>query len=191
MSETKNKSIGKQARLKAQEKSRTKPPSKEFPEAPSVSPTLQVKPEPRPPTPGEQATLDILWEEYEKADDVARAAARFEAEVHEKLVNQRIKEGYSKDEAGEMRRVFNADDFNEIFRKFLQLRIERRMIEDLSLTDFESEILNKRIDEILTPKPRGTKTITVPASNNSIQIGDEETQQVSELKRRSKRRMKK
>lgn len=117
---------------------------------------------------------------------MARASARFESDIHEKLVNDRIAEGYSEDEAGDIQRVFHADDFNDTFRKFMQLRIEKRLIERLELDKYEESIMEKRIDDLLVPKPKGTKSVTVQQPN--IQIGDEEAQQISALKARGRQR---
>jgi hypothetical protein len=185
VSRTKNKSTGRREKLA--ERRRNLPLSKEkAPPDPSVAPTLQVKPEPREPSSGEKEILDLLWSEYEKSDEVARASARFESDIHEKLVNDRVAEGYSEDEAGEIQRVFRADDFNNIFRKLMQLRIERRLIERLDLDEYEEAIMEKRIDDLLVPKPKGTKSVTVQQPN--IQVGDEETQQISALKARGRQR---
>ena len=129
----------------------------------------------------------MLWTEFTKADDAARAASRFEADVHERQVQQRLDEGLGKDEAGNLRRVFNADDFNETFRKLLQLRLERNLIKTLELGDYETEILHERIQSVFGRVPVPTKQIMIPASDQ-LQIGDAATQQVQDLKQRGRRR---
>ena len=151
------------------------------------APPLQLKSDPPPPTPHEQQLLQMLWTEFTKADDAARAASRFEADVHERQVQQRLDEGLGKDEAGNLRRVFNADDFNETFRKLLQLRLERNLIKTLELGDYETEILHERIQSVFGRVPVPTKQIMIPASDQ-LQIGDAATQQVQDLKQRGRRR---
>lgn len=186
MSKTKNKSTGRRAKSSR----RNLPPSREkkSESAPTVSPTLQVKADPSDPTPGEKEILDLLWAEYSKSDEVARASARFESDLYEKLVNDRIAEGYAEDEAGEINRVFRADDFNDIFRRLMQLRIERALIDRLELDAYEDDIMKKRIEDVLGQKPKGSKSVAVQNPNQPIQVGNEETQQISELKARGRRR---
>ena len=187
----KTKSTGKRARLgrrrtilrSEQDSPPTKLPSSD--EAPSISPTLQVRPEPKPPTPGEQRILDLLWSEFAKSDDVARASARFESEVHEQLVQRRLSEGYSADEAGDIRRVFRADDFNDTFRRLLQLRIDVRLIQKLGLQNYEREIIATRIREVFAPKPTGTRPVVVPQPSDHLQVGSEDSQQIRDLKSRA------
>jgi len=129
----------------------------------------------------------MLWKEFEKADDAARAASRFEADVHERQVQRRIDEGLEKDEAGNLRRVFSADDFNDTFRKMLQLRLERNLISKLGLEDYEADIIRERIQTVFGRAPAATKQIMIPASDQ-LQIGDASTQQVQDLKRRGRQR---
>ena len=146
-----------------------------------------MKPEPPPPTKREQQLLEMLWTEFARADDAARAASRFEVDVHEQQVQRRIDEGLEKDEAGNLRRVFSADDFNETFRKMLQLRLERTLIKDLGLEDYEADILHERIQSVFGQAPTATKQITI-SGNDQLQIGDAATQQVQDLKQRGRRR---
>jgi hypothetical protein len=128
----------------------------------------------------------MLWREFTKADDVARASARFESEVHEELVQRRLAEGYGEDEAGAVRRVFKADDFNDTFRRLLQLRIEMRMIKRLGLHAYEREIVAERIKEVLGAKPTAMKSVAVSQPTDKLQIGGAESQQVRDLKSRAK-----
>lgn len=151
-------------------------------------PPLQVRPEPAPPTKSEKRILDLLWREFRKADAAARAGARFDIEVHEKLVQQRIDDGMAEDEAGDIRRVFNPDDFNETFRRFLQLRMDRMILGLLGLQDYESEIMQERIKQVFEKPVKRTKQIAV--SSDQIQVGNAETQQIQDLKRRGRRRRK-
>lgn len=196
----KNKSTGKPASTTKYRKQRLKRPSpreqelnqtKEWMQLPEdgeqTGPPLQVRPEPKPPTAGEQKILDLLWTEFARSDDVARAAARFETDVHEKLVQRRIDEGFSKDEAGAVQRVFRAEEFNDVYRKLLLLRLERVLLHDLDLDDYEQSIMQEHIQAMFgsTPPP-ATKAITL--SNDRIQVGDNEVHQVQDLKARGRRR---
>ena len=193
-SNTKTKSTGKPAksrrrrrRLPARENAGQLP---EFPLSRSgteTGPKLQIRPEPKPPTPGEQKILDLLWSEFNHSDDVARAAARFEYDVHERQVQRRIEEGFSEDEAGAVHRVFKADEFNDIYRRLMLLRMERALLRDLELDEYEADILRERIHVMFGPAPKpATKAITL--SRDQVQIGDSEIQQVQDLKARGRRR---
>lgn len=143
-----------------------------------------MRPEPKPPTQMEQQVLDLLDKAYAKADAAARAAARFEAYIHEKIVEQRREEGLSIDEAGKIDRVFKASEFNDTFRKFLVIGIERKLIETLSLDEYEQEILTERIKDIFGPKPPPPKK-DKPAQ---ILVGSPEVHQLQELTSRRRRR---
>lgn len=207
VSNGKTRSTGKPARSRKQ---RLSPPTTEFldptterPEGPPVQylqdsseydqgPALQVRPEPPVPTEGEQEILDLLWHEYDRSDDVAKAAARFESDVHEQLVQRRVQDGLSEDEAGEIRRVFRADEFNDTYRRLLMLRMERELLRNLDLQDYEHDIMQARIQVVFGPKPTGTKKITFQqdqrVQDQQVHVGDPETQQVQDLKRRGRQR---
>ena len=168
-----------------------KPPATPTTQLPSstegdVGPALQVRPEPAPPTPGEQEILDLLWCEYDRSDDVARAAARFESAVHEQLVQRRVQDGMAEDEAGEVRRVFRADEFNDTYRRLLMIRMERQLLRNLELQDYEHDIMQARIQVVFGPKSDGTKKISF--QRDQVQIGDPETNQIQDLKARGLRR---
>ncbi|KKN52888.1 hypothetical protein LCGC14_0607940 [marine sediment metagenome] len=199
---TKTKSTGKPAKSTRYRKQRLKRPREQvgldvtqewmqLPESGDLTgPPLKVKPKPRPPSPGEQKILDLLWGEFERSDDVARAAARFETDVHEQLVQRRIDEGFSEDEAGEVRRIFRAEELNDTFRRLLLLRLERALLIDLELQDYEANILQERIHTLFgTPAPKATKSISL--SGDKVQIGSSEVQQVQNLKARGRRRQRK
>lgn len=94
----------------------------------------------------------------------------------------------AEDEAGDIRRVFNPDDFNETFRRFLQLRMDRMILGLLGLQDYESEIMQERIKQVFEKPVKRTKQIAV--SSDQIQVGNAETQQIQDLKRRGRRRRK-
>jgi len=150
-------------------------------------PKLQIRPEPRPPTEGEQKVLDLLWSEFDRSDEVARAAARFETDVHAQLVQRRIEEGFAEDEAGDVHRVFRADEFNQIYRRLLMLRMEQLLLRDLDLGEYEADIMRERIHAVFGPvPPPQTKPIALP--NDRLHVGDAEVQQVQKLKARGRRR---
>lgn len=162
-------------------------PSKALnPPGPSVTPPLQVRPEPEPPSPEEQAVLDLLWREYRKSDAAAKAAARFERDVHAELVQQRKAEGFEADEAGDVQQVFRADEFNTTFRQLLQLRMEIALIGELGLQQYEADIMQERIRSTFG-KRTGTKQIVLP-SQDQLQLGSPEQRHVQDLKRRGRRR---
>lgn len=150
-----------------------------------MAPPLQVRLEPTPPTKHEQAILDLLWKEYRKSDTVARAAARFEADVHAQLVQRRIAEGLSEDEAGEVSSVFRADEFNTAFRRLLQLRLEIQLLRKLGLQDYESDIVQQRIKAIFRSDRPVKRSVPITPD---LQIGSPETQQIQDLKARGKAR---
>lgn len=149
-------------------------------------PPLQLRSEPAVPTKGEQRILDLLWREFRKSDDVARAAARFDADVHAQIVQHRIQEGLAEDDAGAIQRVFDPNDLNRTFGQLLQLRLERRLLHLVGLQDYEADIMRERIQQIFAPHTTKTKPITT--GSNQIQIGTPETQQIQDLKRRGRRR---
>ena len=127
----------------------------------------------------------MLWNEFNRSDEVARAAARFEVEVHRQLVQRRIDEGQSEDEAGDVQRVFRADEFNATYRQLLLLRMERALLRDLGLQDYEADIMRERIKTIFGPKVTATKRVNV---SDQLHIGNASTQQVQQLKQRGRRR---
>lgn len=132
--------------------------------------------------------LDLLWTEYRKSDAAARAAARFEVSVHEQQLQDRLAEGYDEDEAGELRQVFRADDFNTTFRQLLQLRMERQLLRELELGDYEDDIMKERIRAIFgRASSNGTKRVVLPDAG-SLNLGTPEAHQVQDLKRRGRQR---
>lgn len=186
-SKNKTESTGKPARSSHRKRRVTRRQPKNQPHQPTQndqSPALQVKPEPTPPTEGEQKILDLLWTEFARSDEVARAAARFEIAVHERLVQQRQEEGFSEDEAGDVRRVFRSDDFNSTYRKLMTLRMERLLIKDLELDAYEDDIMRELIRNTFSPPPTPTKTVKL---DDRLQIGNDEIQQIRQLKSRGRR----
>jgi hypothetical protein len=129
--------------------------------------------------------LDLLWSEFNRSDDVARAAARFETDVHEKMVQRRVDDGFSEDEAGDISRVFRADEFNEVYRRLMLLRMERALIRTLKLEDYEKEIMQERIHTVFSPS---TATKPVVITSDRIQVGTNETHQIQDLKLRGRSR---
>lgn len=153
----------------------------------TTSPKLQIRPEPKPPTKGEQEILDLLRSEFDRSDDVARAAARFETDVHEQMVQRHIEEGFSEDEAGDVHRVFRAEEFNNTYRRLMMLRMERALLRNLDLGDYEDEIMRERIQAVFGPQsPAPTKPIVL--QDDRLHVGSAETQQVQRLKARGRRR---
>lgn len=132
--------------------------------------------------------LDLLWTEYRKSDVAARAAARFERDVHNQLVQQRADEGFSEDEAGEIRRVFRAADFNTTYRQLLQLRMEIMLLRRLDLEQYEQDIMRARIRTTFGPPQNGTKQVVVQRPTDQLSLGSPEAHQVQELKQRGRRR---
>jgi hypothetical protein len=119
----------------------------------------------------------MLWAEYRRMEAASRAAARFESDVHEAFVAERIAEGYDEGDAGKIGRVFDASDFVASFRKFLRLRIDRRMVKLLNMDDYEESIMAERIKETLASPSTQAKPMM-----KQIQIGDAEIQQAQQLK---------
>lgn len=111
----------------------------------------------------------------------SKAAARFEAEVHEAYVQERIDDGHDEATAGDVERVFSADDFVTNFRQFLQLRLDRKLLLLLGLEDYEADIMRERIKETWAkPEP--------PPKMRRIQVGNAEVQQIQHIKRTIDRR---
>jgi hypothetical protein len=161
---------------------RRRTPSREIRDEGRLPHHLRQRRPPPPPTKGEQKILDLLWAEYRKADAAARAAARFEVDVHEDLRQKRIEEGFLDEEAGNIQRVFYKEEFNDTFRKLMQLRIENRLISLLGLGNFREDILRQRIATVFHSS---TKTITV--DGDSLHVGTPEEQQLLELKHKRRR----
>lgn len=136
--------------------------------------------------------MDLLWGEYDRSDDVARAAARFESDVHERLVQRRVQDGMSDDEAGEIRRVFRAAEFNDMYRRLLLLKMERSLLRNLGLQDYEHDIMQQRIQVVFGPAQKTTKQVSFQqpqaGSKDQVHVGTPETQQIQDLKAKGLRR---
>lgn len=137
-----------------------------------------VRPEPPPPNKAEQRILDLLWRGYRRMRAVAKAAARFEADVHETFVQERIDEGYDAADAGNVERVFSADDFVLGFRPLLQLHMDRQLLHLLALDDYEQDIMRERIKDLLARR----ETPPPPVKARRVQVGDAEIQQLQHIK---------
>ncbi len=127
----------------------------------------------------------MLWAEYGRMEAASRASARFEVEVHDKYVAARVAEGYDEADAGKIGKIFDARDFSDSFRKFLRLRLDRRMTKLLGLEDYEKEIMRERIKAVMAPPapaPGAKPTV------KQIQIGDAEIQQQQYMKALASRR---
>lgn len=151
---------------------------------------LKPKVEPGPPTDAEKEILDLLESEYARADSAAKAAARFERDVHQRFVDARLAEGYPPEEAGNINRVFRARDFTDAFNEILLLRLRSRLIQHLGLDTFHDPIMQRYIEGIGTRTRSATKQVTVD-SKGKIFYGEEdaflEQQKREEARRRAGR----
>ena len=130
---------------------------------------------PVPKTRKEATVLNILREEYRKADGVARAGAIFEAEVHEQLLQENVAAGVPIDEAGDIPKVFIPDQLNESFRRLLQFRIELRLMRLLKLGEHEKDLAKHLLDQAFAKPKKSTK----PARTY---VGTPDNRQIYDLK---------
>jgi len=131
-----------------------------------------------PPSEKEQKVLDILWRNFEESDAAAKAAARFEKDIHTKIVDERLHAGLPEDEAGDIGRVFSSSEFNSTFQKLMKLKVEAELIDLLGLDEYKDEIMSRVIMQILDVDT----SASVQQKEQRIRIGKPEAQLLMYLK---------
>lgn len=138
---------------------------------PQQSKTPQVRS--LPPLKGiELEVYRTIQKAFDRADVAARAAARFERDIHERMQQLRTQEGYLPEDAGEMPKVFDKNDFSDTFRRYNQLYLELAIIDLLELQDQKEAILQQRLPQIFSEDRGGkrpkTKNVFVGSSEAAL-----------------------
>jgi crotonobetainyl-CoA:carnitine CoA-transferase CaiB-like acyl-CoA transferase len=110
----------------------------------------------------EHEVLTALEEEFSRLDDVARAAARFERQTLEHMKKQRLAEGYTDDDAGDLKSPFDVDDFTARVAGLVEISTLSRVVGMLGLGTYRDEIVRRMISQKFTTaedKPKEVKAV--------------------------------
>jgi hypothetical protein len=110
----------------------------------------------------EHEVLTALEEEFSRLDDVARAAARFERQTLEHMKKQRLAEGYTDDDAGDLKSPFDVDDFTNRVAGLVEISTLSRVVGMLGLGTYRDEIVRRMISQkfaTFEDKPKEVKAV--------------------------------
>lgn len=110
----------------------------------------------------EHEVLTALEEEFSRLDDVARAAARFERQTLEHMKKQRLAEGYTDDDAGDLKSPFDVDDFTARVAGLVEISTLSRVVGMLGLGTYRDEIVRRMIAQKFATaedKPKEVKAV--------------------------------
>ena len=132
------------------------------------------------PTKKESEVYAVIDRGYNKVDTAARAASRYLRDKLQELRQARIDDGVDPNEAGDLTKTFNPDEFAEQFWRYAQLTMDEELIKLLKLDEYRDQIMRLRIQEIFSSNGNKPKTkqvlLTPPAEKDGepVYVGSDE-----------------
>jgi hypothetical protein len=115
----------------------------------------------------ETEVYEALQQEFGHLDGAVRAAARFEQQVYQDLRAQRLAEGYSHEDAGDLQEVFDRAWFSRCCTDLAVIKMTSRLALSFGLAAQHDQIVDLLVKRLFSPEP------TRPGATKEVFLGSE------------------
>jgi len=117
----------------------------------------------------EQQVFDALDQEFGRLDGSARASAKFERHVYDELRQQRLAEGWTEEDAGDLQEVFDRDWFARCTADLAVTSMTSRLIRLFGLDQYHDAIMPLIISGLFAPQQHArTKEVFVGHETHAL-----------------------